>query len=155
MRSTFSLWIVLAGTALVYGCGGQQPPPFKPIADVKQVMNDIVDPAADAFWEASGTITTAQGSYERGPKTEAEWTVVRNQAMVLAESGNLLMMVPRARDGGEWMTLSRTLVDKGEASVRAAEARNSKQVFDVGGELYETCLNCHQQYLPAIRDAFK
>jgi hypothetical protein len=136
-------------------CGGQQPPPFRPVADVKQMMNDIIEPAADAVWMASGTITTAEGSHERGPKTEDEWITLRNQAMVLTESGNLLMMVPRAKDGGEWMKLSRAMIDKGEASLRAIEAKNAKQIFDVGGELYETCLNCHQLYLPAVRDALK
>lgn len=160
MRYNRSFLIVLAGAALLYGCGGQQPSPFKPVADVKQLMNDVIDPAADAIWEASGTITTAAGSYERGPKTEEEWTAVRNNAMVLAESGNLLMMVPRiivgaSQDGGEWMTLSRALVEKGEASLRAVEAKDAKQIFDVGGEVYQTCLNCHKQYMPAIRDVLK
>jgi hypothetical protein len=140
---------------LLAGCRRQQPPPFRAVADVKQMMNDVIDPAADAVWMASGTITTAAGSYERGPKTVEEWDAVRNDAMMLAESGNLLMMVPRAKDSGEWMTLSRALVEKGEATLRAVEAKNSKQIFDVGGELYETCLNCHQQYMPAIRDALK
>ena len=155
MHNTFSLGLVLAGATLLCGCRGQQPPPFKPVADVKQMMNDIIDPSADAVWEASGTITTAEGSYERGPKTEEEWIAVRNKALVLTESGNLLMMVPRAKDGGEWMTLSRAMIDKGEASLRAIDAKNAKQIFDIGGELYETCLNCHQLYLPAIRDALK
>ena len=145
-------WLIMAGAAMGAACAGQEPPPFKPVADVKQLMNDVIDPAADGVWEASGTITTAEGSYERGPKTENEWTAARNHAMMLAESGNLLMLVPRAKDGGEWMKLSRALVEKGEASLVAVEARNSKQIFDVGGELYEACLNCHQQYMPAIRD---
>jgi hypothetical protein len=53
------------------------------------------------------------------------------------------------------MRLAAALIAKGEASLRAIETRNSKQIFDVGGELYETCLNCHQLYLSAIRDALK
>jgi hypothetical protein len=152
-RASLSVAVVCA--VLSAACGGSEPPPFKPVADLKQMMNEIIDPAADGVWEASGTITTAEGSYERGPKTEDEWTAARNRAMLLAESGNLLMLVPRAKDGGEWMKLSRALVEKGEASVRAIEARNSKQIFDVGGEVYEACLNCHQQYMPEIRDAMK
>ncbi len=155
MLKHVSLWIAVAAAALGTACRGSEPPPFKPVADLKQMMNEIIDPAADGVWEASGTITTAEGSYERGPKNEEEWTAARSKAMLLAESGNLLMLVPRAKDGGEWMKLSRALVEKGEASVRAIEARNSKQIFDIGGEVYEACLNCHQQYMPEIRDAMK
>jgi hypothetical protein len=146
---------MIGAAFFVSACGGHPPPPFRPVADVKQMMNEVIDPAAQCVWEASGTITTAAGSYERGPRTEEEWITARNQAMVLTEAGNLLMMVPRAKDGTDWMRLSAALIDKGEASLRAIEARNSKQIFDTGGELYETCLNCHQLYSPVIRDALK
>jgi hypothetical protein len=149
-------WLLVSiGAALFVGCGGTDPPPFRPVADMKQLMNDIIDPAADDVWDASGTIVTKEGEEERGPKTAEEWAEVRKSALVLTEAGNLLMMVPRAKDGGQWMTLSRALVDKGEEAIRAADARSTKRMFDVGGEVYQTCLNCHQQYMPAIRDALK
>jgi hypothetical protein len=63
------------------------------------------------------------------------------------------MIAPRARDEGQWMALARALVDKGEECVKAAEQKNKQRMFDVGGDLYQICLNCHQQYLPAIQDA--
>ena len=118
-------------------------------------MNDILDPAADDVWGASGWIETKDGVVERGPKNNEEWTAVRNRAMTVAEAGNLLMIVPRAKDGGQWMTFARALVDKGEECVKAADAKSKQRMFDVGAELYQTCLDCHQQYLPAIRDALK
>jgi hypothetical protein len=140
---------------LCAACSNTPPPPFRPIADVKELMNDILDPAADDVWGASGWIETKDGIVERGPKNNEEWKAVRNRAMTVAEAGNLLMMVPRAKDGGQWMTFARALVDKGEECVKAADAKNKQRMFDVGGELYQTCLDCHQQYLPAIRDALK
>ena len=39
------------------------------------------------------------GTEERQPHTDQEWAAVRDSAVVLAESGNLMMMVPRAYDG--------------------------------------------------------
>jgi hypothetical protein len=134
-------------------CTRPQPPPFRPVADVKEVMTSIVDPAAVHVWAASGWITTKEGTIERGPTTNREWTEIRSQAVTLTEAGNLLMMAPRAKDGGQWMALARALVDKGEECVKAAEQKNKQRMFDVGGDLYQTCLNCHQQYLPAIQDA--
>jgi len=154
MRLTPSLMVSVA-VCLLGACNTTEAPPFKPIADVKELMNDILDPAADDVWLASGWIETKEGVVERGPKNNEEWTAVRNRAMTVAEAGNLLMMVPRAKDSGQWMVFARALVDKGEECVKAANAKSKQRMFDVGGELYQTCLDCHQQYLPAIRDALK
>jgi hypothetical protein len=149
-------WLVTSAALLMCAaCNRTQPPPFKPVADVKEMMNDIVDPAADDVWAASGWIITKEGVVERGPTNNEEWTAVRNRAMTVTEAGNLLMMAPRAKDGGQWMTFARALVEKGEECVKAADTKSKQRMFDVGGELYQTCLNCHQQYLPAIREALK
>jgi hypothetical protein len=143
------------GILLLSGCSQPQSPPFRPVADVKEIMRSIVDPAAGDVWSASGWITTKEGTVERGPSTSGEWTEIRKQAVTLTEAGNLLMIAPRAKDSGQWMALARALVDKGEECVKAAEQKNKQRMFDVGGDLYQTCLNCHQQYLPAIQDAVR
>jgi hypothetical protein len=141
------------GILLLSACSRTPPPPFRPVADVKEIMRSIVDPAAADVWGAAGWITTKEGTIERGPTTAGEWNQIRKQAVTLTEAGNLLMISPRAKDERQWMMLARALVDKGEECVKAAEQRNKQRMFDVGGDLYQTCLNCHQQYLPAIRDA--
>src|ERR1700681_4919902 len=153
MRTLPSLAIF--ATALLWGCSRPQAasPPFKPVADVKQMMDMLVDPAADEFWSQSGQIITAGGVEQRGPKNNEEWSKVQDSAMLLAESGNLLMMSPRAQDGGEWMKSAQALVDKGQEAYQAAQAKDVDRMFAVGGEVYDTCLHCHQLYLPAIRDA--
>ena len=122
------------------------PPPFKPVADTKQLMTYVIEPAADVYWEAVGTIIDDTGTHEIEPKTIEEWDAVRNAAYTVTESGNLLMMSIRAKDGGDWMQLSQAMIDAGQKAIRAAEARNKTQVFDVGAELYETCTNCHAKY---------
>src|SRR5438128_3134950 len=105
-------WILAAlGMLPLSACGGTQPPPFRPVADVKEIMRSIVDPAAGDVWGASGWITTKEGTVERGPASAGEWTRIRNQAVTLTEAGNLLMIAPRAKDEGQWMTLARALVD--------------------------------------------
>lgn len=137
-------------------CGrAPAPPPFKPVADTKLLMQAVIDPTADEIWDSVRTIVTAQGSEEIRPRTNAQWDAVRNHAVTLAESGNLLMMVPRAKDGGEWMKRAQELVDTSERAIRAAEAKNADQLFTVGGEIYESCSNCHQKYMDAIVNANK
>jgi hypothetical protein len=145
----------LAGLVFAAGCSGPEPPPFKPLADNKLLMQAIVDPNADIVWEAVKTIDTKEGTEEIRPRNDDAWTAVRNAAVTLAESGNLLMMVPRAKDGGEWMKLSQQMIDTSEAAIRAAEAKNADRLFTVGGDIYEACSACHQKYMDAIVNANK
>src|SRR4051812_36413832 len=113
MRS--SRLLLLFGCALFGGsCGGAEPPPFKPVADTKLLMQSVVDPNADIVWDAVKTIDTPKGVEEIRPRTDEQWALVRNAAVTVAESGNLLMMVPRAKNGGEWMKLAQGMIDTGE-----------------------------------------
>jgi hypothetical protein len=151
MRTRTAVWVL--GVLLCAACGGPQPPPFKPMADVKQLMQGAIDPSADVIWEATGTIVSKSGVENRQPKNQQEWDAVRNSAIVLTESGNLLMMAPRAKDGDLWMKRSQEMIDAGMAAWRAAEARNVDQLFTVGGDIYEACSHCHQDYMEAIKNA--
>jgi hypothetical protein len=137
---------------LFTACGGPEPPPYKPVADVKQLMY-AMDASADVIWGATGTIISAQGVEERRPKNQEEWDAVRNAAIMLTESGNLLMMPPRAKDAGAWMERSQAMIDTGLAAWKAAEARNVDQLFTVGGDVYEACSLCHRVYVDAIKNA--
>lgn len=154
MRSTLSIAILAAAGCLACS-SGPSAPPFKPVADIKQLMQAAIDPAADVIWEATGSITDANGTVNRRPKNDEEWAIVRNSAIVLTESANLLMMSPRAKDGDEWMKRSQEMMDTGLAAWKAADAKNVDQLFTVGGDVYEACSKCHQQYMDAIKNANK
>lgn len=149
--------VVALGTAVLAGCGPSAPPapPFKPVADTKLLMQAVIDENADTIWEAVKTIITDKGTEEIRPKNEEQWKLIRDAAVTLTESGNLLMMVPRAKDGDEWMKRSQELIDTGERAIRAAEAKNADQLFTVGGDIYQACSNCHQKYMDAIVNANK
>ena len=147
--------LALGITLATAACGGPTPPPFKPVADTKLLMQSVVDPNADFVWDAVKTIETKDGTQEIRPKTDAEWVAVRNAAVAVAESGNLLMMVPRAKNGGEWMQLAQDMINTGQEAIKAAEAKNPDKLFTVGGDIYESCSNCHRQYMDAIVNANK
>ena len=143
-------------SALSVACSSAPaPPPFKPVADNKLLMQAVVDPNADIVWDSVKTIVTAKGTEDIRPRTEEQWTAVRNAAVALTESGNLLMLVPRAKDGGEWMKRSQELINTGEAAIRAIDAKNADRLFTVGGDIYEACSSCHRQYMEAIVNANK
>ena len=138
------VWVTAAA-----GCGGgPEPLPFHPVADTQLLMASVVDPHATVIWDAVATVIDEDGEHEVRPRTPEEWAVVRNSAVALAESGNLLMMAPRALDGDEWMEGARALVDTGVLVMRAVEARDADEIFELGGTIYTVCTNCHQKYLP-------
>jgi hypothetical protein len=122
-------------------------PPFRPVADVKQLMASVIEPAADVYWDAVGTIEDKSGTRELAPKTDAEWKAVVDSAYVFTEGGNLLMMSGRAKDNGDWMKFAQALIEVGQRAVKAAESKNTKAVFDAGAEVYDACVACHSKYI--------
>ena len=148
---------VLCGLAVVCAScsSGPEPPPFKAVVDNKLLMQAVVDPMADVVWDSVKTIITAKGTEDIRPKTEEEWTHVRNAAVALTESGNLLMLVPRAQDTDQWMQFASALINEGERMISAIDRRNPKDVFDIGADLYEACVHCHTNYMPGVREMYK
>ncbi len=144
-RSYRGVAVVILAAAAV-GCA-PTPPPLRHVADVKQLMSSVLDPAADLYWDAVGTVTDQTGTTEIAPETTEDWNALVSSAYVIAESGNLLMLGTRPKDGGDWMRMSRSLVDVGEKAVRAAQAHDTKAVFDVGAEVYDVCTSCHAKYV--------
>lgn len=159
MRAALGLALALLATG---GCSRPAPaepapklPPFLPIAENKLLMAAVVDPAADAVWESVSIRIDKTGEHDKSPKTDAEWAAVRNGAVTLAESGNLLMISPRAKDTDEWMKLSRALVETSFKAVQAAQERDTKKLLDIGGDLDQACENCHVKYMPPDNETGK
>jgi cytochrome c5 len=143
------LLLVFLTLPLVVGACRQTPSsPMKPVVTVAELMQGVVDPAADVVWGAVGTIVTEQGVQEIFPRNDEQWGVVRTNAMILAESGNLLMVEGRARDRAEWITMSRALAQAGAVAVKAAEARDADAILAVGEQVYDACNACHRKYWP-------
>ncbi|PYR63056.1 MAG: hypothetical protein DMF88_26100, partial [Acidobacteria bacterium] len=64
-----------------------------------QLHELLISPASDAVFNASTD----------PPTDDKGWTAARNQALILAESSNLLMVGSRVRDNANWMKMSRAL----------------------------------------------
>jgi hypothetical protein len=147
------LFALFACLALV-SCGGQQPPPFKAVADTKTLMAALLEKQADIVWESVGTTIIGDQVVEHHPQNDEEWANVRNAAVAVTETGNLLMIVPRAQDEG-WMKAAAGMITQGERMLNAIDKKNPQEVFDVGSDLYDSCVNCHMHYMPAIRDLYR
>jgi hypothetical protein len=117
-----------------------------PVASVRQIMKGIVGPAAATVFGSVGTTITAKGTEEKVPHTDAEWEEVGTSAAALIESGNLMLMGSRALDQGDWVKMSRSLIESSTIALRAAQTKRADQLFASGEAIYESCNNCHQKY---------
>jgi cytochrome c556 len=131
MRSIGFVLLLLAGAATA------QAPSFQPVGSMSQLMIYILYPASDALFYIE----------RNPPKTDVEWNAVRNQALTLAESGNLLMLPNRAREG-DWNKDAKMLVDVGNAAFKAAMAKDMAGIVALNDQLNDACVVCHVQYRP-------
>jgi hypothetical protein len=145
------LFAAAVGSGVLAGCVHQpraDAPPFKPVTTTLVLMESVIAHAAEVYWDSVQVTVDENGVTERQPQTDEEWEFVWASALAIAESGNLLMMAPRAVDDGAWMQFSRSLVDAGVAAAAAAEAHDVERVFAAGEQVYNVCLGCHTRYIP-------
>src|SRR5687768_7702968 len=133
---------LLCASLLVAGCSSpaEMDPagPFKAIGSVPELMRALTIPSSDAVFKAQGET----------PRDEASWAKLQTNALILAESGNLLMIGERARDSGTWRKDARALIDAAVSAVNAARARNVEQLGQAADAIYNACEACHEHYLP-------
>jgi cytochrome c553 len=114
------------------------PPKPVRVGTMSELMVKIIYPTSDAVLY----ITT------RTPKNDAEWNELQVKTLMLAESGNLLMMPGHARDQDRWMTDAKLMRDAGAAAFAAAKARDLPALDALNDQLYTSCVTCHQHYRP-------
>jgi len=139
-------FVVAAGRSAPPSAPENEPPPVVPVATVKQIMAGITGPAATVVYNAVGTVINSEGVKEIAPQNDEEWAVVANSAAALVESGNLLLVGNRLVDNGDWVTMARDMIEKGTVALKAAEAKSTEGILGSGGNLNETCDNCHAKY---------
>ena len=113
-------------------------PPTRNVGSMSDLMVKIIYPASDALFYVES----------RTPKTEAEWTVLEGQALMVAESANLLMLPGRARDQKQWMADAKLMLDAGAAAYKAAKAKDVAGIAALSDQLMESCTSCHKNYRP-------
>jgi hypothetical protein len=113
-------------------------PPTRNVGSMSDLMVKIIYPASDALFYIES----------RTPKTDAEWTVLEGQALMVAESANLLMLPGRARDQKQWMADARLMLEAGAAAVKAAKTKNVDGIAALSDQLMESCTSCHKNYRP-------
>lgn len=137
MRSLGVRLIMTAGL-LAMAALAQAPTTFQPVGNMSQLMIDLIYPSSDALFYVD----------RDPPKNQHEWDALRAQALLLAESGNLLMMPGRARDQENWIKYSKIMIDIGKTAFKAAQAKDLDGIRALNDPLNDVCVNCHLQYRP-------
>jgi hypothetical protein len=119
-----------------------QSPPFLPVATISEIMNAITLPYSDALLYIQ----------RNPPQNDRDWETLQMQALMLAESGNLLMMKDRAKNQGEWMKDARALVDAGLLAVKATRARDMQAVLALNEPIVNSCVTCHRKFRSGRRE---
>ena len=116
------------------------------IHTVQETMYFLLEPAADEIWDNAGWIITEEETIDLLPTTDEGWFRVIHSAVVIMETGNLLLTPNKRQDDQDWVELSKGLITVGEQIKQSALDRDGKRLFDLGGHLYNVCVACHQNY---------
>lgn len=115
---------------------GDEPAEPRAVATMLELMEQIVYPTSNAVFYAGS----------RTPESDEAWNELEADALVLAESANLMMMAERAPDDEQWMRDARLLLDAGEEAFRAAQERDVEALRALNDPLYQSCVTCHDHY---------
>lgn len=145
-------------------------PPYAAQITVQDLMNQIIDPEADVIWNATGSVSTKEGTVERYPKTEADWEAQRRAVLRLLEASNLLLIPDRKvtdtafESAGPGVFSSaevqhevdaRRAVFNGMALnlrgaaqqlLKATDTRDVKSLLVLGNTLDQACEGCHKTF---------
>ena len=118
-------------------------------------MNYVLEPVADSLWRSAGWIDDEiEGYYELYPTDDEGWHRVKDQAAMIVEAGNAMMLPGRALDQNAWVTYSQAMSTVGLNMMRAADEQSQEDLFQTGAQLYSVCTACHQAYNPEILSRF-
>ena len=140
---------------------------YRPTTTIKDLMDSIVDPAADTIW---GSVAIIDGKEKKAPHTNEEWVTVRRSALQLVEAANLLQIPGRHvakpgerneqgielqpeqieilinQDRQTWISLAHGLQDAATLAINAADAKDTAKVLETGSQIDDACEHCHQKY---------
>jgi len=137
--------LCFAGAVLAQAPSTQQPssevPNLKSVGTMSEVMIDLIFPTSNEIFYV--------GRNEK--KSEKNWQDLRTNALILAESANLLMAENRAKDKDRWMKDAKLLWEVGNKAFKAAKAKDLEGLKALNDDLYEACQSCHEHYRPGYR----
>jgi hypothetical protein len=131
------LFVPLAHSQPVAG-KAKPTPKLEPVAETKLLMDGLADPNLRGL-----------GKLLREKPKEAEaWNFARGQALLIGETGNLLMMRPPRTPAGQeaWMTHAMDLRDSGANLARLLATKDYSKSRAALANVANVCNHCHQAF---------
>jgi len=141
--ATTTLLLLVVAPALTQSKPPARPAPkLEPVADTRLVMEGL----------ATANFKGLDRLLREKPADIETWTFIRGQALLLGETGNLLMLRPPKNDGQEaWMERSAELREAAIALARAAAARDFDRSQRGLVSVANVCNRCHQNFRVPVR----
>lgn len=117
----------------------QQPftPKFEALAETRLLMEGL----------ANSNYRSLNRLLKEKPADADTWVFVRGQALLLAETGNLLLLRPPRNNGRDtWMKLAMAMRDEAGELARKAAARNHPGSKAALLNVTNACNKCHQTF---------
>ena len=124
------------GLFLLAGLAMAQAPSYEAVANIRQIMQGIVDPASKAIAAAA----------KEPPADNRGWNMAGTQAILLAESMQLMNIGGRAKDQEGWLKASKAMGDAAMAVSRAAAAKDAAAFQSAAANIGAACQGCHSVY---------
>ena len=115
--------------------------------DMHDLMAHFLTPASEKIWESTGFVITEEGEFSLEPQDQEGWDEVIFGAQAIIESSYLLTLPDRAQGRQDWIAFSNLLQPIGKRALSAAEDKNAELLFQVGADLYQACVSCHNVYM--------
>ncbi len=120
---------------------------FDEFLTVDELMHLVIEPSADVLWDSAGVVMTLEGETWLTPTTEEGWLATESAAGVIIESSDLLKMPSRSLDRAEsWYDYSSNMAEQAKLARDAAFNQDGDALFEAGASLYQSCLDCHNEY---------
>jgi hypothetical protein len=144
--------LVALAALLAWARGGAtQQPPRQPAAQPGAKVTPKLEPVAETRLLMEGLAHANFRGIERllreKPAEVQAWTFIRGQALLIAETGNLLMLrPPRSQGQPVWFDRATELRKSAGELARTAGAQNYAQSRAAFVSLANTCNRCHQSF---------
>jgi hypothetical protein len=117
-------------------------PRFAALAETRLLMEGL----------ANANYRSLQRLLKEKPADAETWTFVRGQALLIGETGNLLLLRPPRNSGRDtWMKLAMAMRDRAADLARKAAAQDFEGSKTSLANLTTSCNNCHQTFRVRVR----
>jgi hypothetical protein len=117
-------------------------PKFEAVAETKLLMEGLAQPNYQSLAKI----------LREGPADVETWTFARGQALLVAETGNLLLLRPPRNQGRDsWMRQAMDLRQAAAALARQAGNRDLERSRAALADLTTACNRCHQTFRVPVR----